>query len=633
MRASDSLADYAQVVKYQSFSLKNFKGVGELTLDLAGPVTTLVGLNESGKTTILEGIFCFTYGRENLDGLNPDLKSLRDPQQWIPVAQRGNFNGTIEIGAVVNLDETDINALRKFMLDEEHFELHSFPNQVRIAEVYKFSDSKYEPNAEETKKVWAVDPLDGRSTIDSEAEPVQDFDDAKWQAAMAYLAEQLPAIWYFPNFLFDLPDTFRVALDPTLDDDGSNAVYQQTFEEVLKEVGQGTNLGRHVIDRVHSSETADKVSLDSVLLDMGRVITNAFFEGWSRIFGRHNSNLEIQVDAVPAGLGEADLSLRIKSRDGYFDLRDRSLGFRWFFMFLLMTRYRGLDSTQRQVVFLLDEPASNLHSSAQAQLLESFDSLAKSCQLIYTTHSHHLINLDWLEGAYVVANDAISDASLDGILEAAASDATTDISASPYRRFVNENPGKTSYFQPVLDLLQYRPSELEPVPEAVLLEGKSDFALLRYCAEVLGLGEAPILVPGLSATTMGSLIALHLGWGKDFVVLLDSDAAGVEQAARYTEEFGPMLTKRIVMLSDVAQADVTAIESLLTKTDRKAIIDAVLPPKGRPSEKKALYQALQELLATGQEVKLGPTSTKQVSAVLAGLKERVGQDSPKPDPH
>jgi len=25
-------------------------------------VTTLIGLNESGKTTILEAIFCFSYG-------------------------------------------------------------------------------------------------------------------------------------------------------------------------------------------------------------------------------------------------------------------------------------------------------------------------------------------------------------------------------------------------------------------------------------------------------------------------------------------------------------------------------------------------------------------------------------------
>lgn len=614
-------------MKYKSFKLKNFKGIGELDLDLTGPVTTLVGLNESGKTTILEGIFCFSYGQDELEGLNPDLRSLRDPQRWIPVAQLGNFNDTIEIGAVVALDPDDIDGLREYLLDELEFELGDFPTEVSITEIYTFADSKHLPD--EVRKTWGIGTLEGTSLKDEDEEEgaedqIFDSTSAEWRAAVRYLRTQLPAIWYFPNFLFDLPKTFRVAVTPTADDDGSNAVYQQTFEQVLNEVGQGTNLERHLIERVHSDDPADKVSLASVLLDMGRVITNAFFEGWSQIFGRHTSELEIQVDAEAAATGEADLSLRIKSRDGFFELGDRSLGFRWFFMFLLMTRYRGLDPDQRQVVFLLDEPASNLHSSAQAQLLKSFETLMKSCQLIYTTHSHHLINLHWLDGAYVVANSAIAEFSPDGILEAAGSAATTDISATPYGRFVNENPGKTSYFQPVLDLLQYQPSDLEPVPEAVLVEGKSDFALLRYCAEVLELEDAPTLVPGLSATTMGPLIGLHLGWGKNFILLLDSDKAGSDQADRYVEEFGPLLETHLVQLCDIAgDPDVTAIESLLTKTDRKKIIGAVLPAKGRPSEKKALFRSLQHLLATGEKVELGPTSVRKVTAVLRNLNETL----------
>jgi len=56
-------------------------------------------------------------------------------------------------------------------------------------------------------------------------------------------------------------------------------------------------------------------------------------------------------------------------------------------------------------LFLLDEPASNLHSTAQAQLLKSFEKLPS---LIYTTHSHHMINPKWLEGTYVVKNEGLN---------------------------------------------------------------------------------------------------------------------------------------------------------------------------------------------------------------------------------
>jgi ABC-type polysaccharide/polyol phosphate transport system ATPase subunit len=50
-------------MKYSKFVIKNFKGIKELTLDLEkepkSKVFTLVGLNESGKTSILEAINLF----------------------------------------------------------------------------------------------------------------------------------------------------------------------------------------------------------------------------------------------------------------------------------------------------------------------------------------------------------------------------------------------------------------------------------------------------------------------------------------------------------------------------------------------------------------------------------------------
>ena len=51
-------------VRYTSFEFKNFKGIREARVDLApegseARIYTLVGLNESGKTTILEGIDLF----------------------------------------------------------------------------------------------------------------------------------------------------------------------------------------------------------------------------------------------------------------------------------------------------------------------------------------------------------------------------------------------------------------------------------------------------------------------------------------------------------------------------------------------------------------------------------------------
>ncbi len=60
-------------MEFRSFRIENFKGIEKMTLDFTrcpkSNVCTLVGLNESGKTTILEAIWLFSFNAEELDPL------------------------------------------------------------------------------------------------------------------------------------------------------------------------------------------------------------------------------------------------------------------------------------------------------------------------------------------------------------------------------------------------------------------------------------------------------------------------------------------------------------------------------------------------------------------------------------
>jgi predicted ATP-binding protein involved in virulence len=57
----------------RSITLRNFKGAEEVTIDISkrinSPVVTLIGLNESGKTTILEGLSYFVTGDNAVSSL------------------------------------------------------------------------------------------------------------------------------------------------------------------------------------------------------------------------------------------------------------------------------------------------------------------------------------------------------------------------------------------------------------------------------------------------------------------------------------------------------------------------------------------------------------------------------------
>ena len=56
--------------------------------------------------------------------------------------------------------------------------------------------------------------------------------------------------------------------------------------------------------------------------------------------------------------GHPYLEMQIEDSDGYSYIHERSLGFRWFFVFLLLTRYKGeLSNPDSELIFLFDEPA------------------------------------------------------------------------------------------------------------------------------------------------------------------------------------------------------------------------------------------------------------------------------------
>src|SRR4051812_29788903 len=105
-------------MRYTYFEFENFKGIRRARLDLtpdgsAARVYTLVGLNESGKTTVLEAIDYFR-GTESDDVSPKHLGDwlAPDPHSLIPIAERTNFNDDIVIRCGIELDDADIDATK-----------------------------------------------------------------------------------------------------------------------------------------------------------------------------------------------------------------------------------------------------------------------------------------------------------------------------------------------------------------------------------------------------------------------------------------------------------------------------------------------------------------------------------------
>jgi predicted ATP-dependent endonuclease of OLD family len=364
-----------------------------------------------------------------------------------------------------------------------------------------------------------------------------------------------------------------------------------------------------------------KSQIDSVFQKIGNSVTREVIGSWSKIFQRPSGaksisvewGVDTQVDNLPY------VSFFVSDGESKYAVSERSLGFRWFFSFLLFTAFK--QNSKRPTLFLFDEPAANLHAKAQAELLKSFSRITSgNNQIIYSTHSHHMINPQWLSAAYIVENKAVDYDSEDSY---SLNSRSTNIIATPYRKFVSESPNRTSYFQPVVEQLSYVSPEIIGTQPYVLLEGITDYYALRFVREHFAKEFHGLsLMPGAGAGASGPMISLLLGRGEKFIILLDDDAAGRAAAVRYRDEWF-LPANAVQTLSDVHKDfERKKLETLLG-SELGNIIKEKLNKTKAPSKKEiGLY--LSEICATRADLSaIGNEASTSLHKLLSLLQEKV----------
>lgn len=256
-------------MRYTSFYIKNYKGIKELTLDLdkkpTSDIYTLVGLNESGKTTILEAIS--TLSNE---------PSETEIHKLIPKSKKFNFNDTIEIHATLELDDDDNKAIADW-LKESGFTAVERINQYKISLIYTFKDSVYV----EDESGWVYDfNLSGskksQRTSRNYGSNTQEFSDVN---DFVY-GDLLPPIIYYPNFLFDFPN--RIYLEESSTEDKEQKIYRAVLNDILDTFNEGLNIKDHIVNRLKNPTEANKESLDATIDRMSAQITKIVFDAWGK---------------------------------------------------------------------------------------------------------------------------------------------------------------------------------------------------------------------------------------------------------------------------------------------------------------------------------------------------------------
>lgn len=340
-------------MKLKSIRVKNFRCVEDSTEFEIGPVTCLVGKNEAGKTSLLEALY----------KLNPDVEGL------------GEFNVLLEYP----------RRRRK----EYERRADTRPDDALI--------TKWELEDEDVKRLTA---LHGPNAVKSSTVTITKgyYKDRKCDID---LGNFLPKFVYFSKFLVM---NGRVSIDDIIEKQrqGRLSGSDRVFLALLDLVGTTP-------EKLRDALTSEELIAD--LEAASAPITDKIFQYWSQ-----NSSLRVSFnvhqakahDPPPFNKGLIFETRILNMRHNLtLNFDERSTGFVWFFSFLVwfsqMRRNYG-----DNLVVLLDDPGFGLHAKAQEDLRRYISKeLTPHYQVIYTTHSPFMLDVDKLHWARTVEDVAV----------------------------------------------------------------------------------------------------------------------------------------------------------------------------------------------------------------------------------
>jgi AAA ATPase domain len=316
-----------------------------------------------------------------------------------------------------------------------------------------------------------------------------------------HIKPAIPRFFYFDDYYL-LPGKVnlaelkrRVATPAQMEDE------DQTVVSLLRMAG------------VSMAELTDQEGYEDIkarLEGLSNSITDKIFKYW-----KQNQELDVEFDIRPDPTDKPpfnvgpNLYIRIRNRRHRVTVpfSQRSKGFIWFFSFIVWFDTVQQEGEDTPLILLLDEPGLSLHALAQADFLTYIDDLARSHQILYTTHSPFMIHSDRLHQVRLVEDRKAQGTVIsDNIL---GSDAKT---VFPLQAALGYTVAQNLFIS----------------KRNLLVEGPTDLVYLRFFAATLeaakrkALREDVTLVPAGGLDKVATFIALLGANQLELAVLHDS---------------------------------------------------------------------------------------------------------------
>lgn len=527
-------------MKISSFTIKNYRAIEEIQFKLNFQINPIIGINEAGKTSVLKAILAFDKTRDRINrGEHLEFKN----KYSIGVKN-------CSISADLQLDKSELKSLLSKSKIKTDSADYSILSKHSVKTIYTLTR-----NLSEDKHPYSID-LEGVS-------------DSTKEHVVKFLVSNLPYILYFDDFADRVPEEIEFPIEYVKNGNigkGKDRDWKEIIEEIFKRadtegIGEKEN-ENHLISYLKFQDADTK---DDILSDVEDTLNKEIIKEWKRIkksgksFADDSDKLELVIvnDGNTFKFKVKDKSHKDKKRT--FDISERSKGFQWFFNYMIKLKFNpNYKGKLENSIFLLDEPGSYLHSSAQSELLNELHSVSQKNTIIFCTHSQYLLNPEVIKlGSIKIAEKRDSQISLQN-----------------FGNFKSSND--KGALSPIYQALQLNFAN-DFLGKIVITEGITDYYLFKiFQIHTNHIDDQIKIIPSSGASQSSTLLSIAIPFSDNFVLLLDNDKAGKNAQKKYLKEFGEFLNDKI----HVYKADETRflLEDYICKEDKTRLKELTNSP-------------------------------------------------------
>lgn len=537
-------------MKIESVLIKNFKSIKEVEIPFnsygegtaKSSSTFLVGINECGKSSILEALSVIKKGLNEINYDECCYKPAYDENEYIDIyiklkTENNSFwikqfiekcGIPEEISKKINFSLLEKNIYKK---DQEASEQYN----VEIEEIPLFEYLIEGEIINHIKEANAIEEKITKTNAESCLKENQKLlDKKKLEEIIAdrltlTFDESFPnvQIWkpekeYLINSIIDL-NTFKE------NPDISSLPLKYIFHLIGKDTTEKIKIA---IERALKSQE----KCDELKDDLSDAVTKALNKKWKE----HKVKILISINGTSCQVHVQDKDAKNK----YYRMNQRSDGFKQFVSLILSLSLLNDSKKLENNIILIDEPEIHLHPSGIQEMRSEILKIGQKNQVFVSTHSHYMVDTTCPERHWIVKKEK-SQTSITPIDENTPIEDDTVISAA-------------------FGLNLFK--ELLP-KNIIVVEGGDDKCIIHHCLKKLSNRFFYLIKSAGGAPKMPSVASLLANENVPAFFLFDDDNNGTSNKKKITDNYKDSFNNN----------NVFTIRELVTNIPEKSTLEDLMP--------------------------------------------------------